>query len=188
MKRGELRLEHGHSLPRPGSAHEGKAQREIREVCDVGAPVLEGGMIVCLNSRVEGCLFRHGARRALVFPHTKGCVYPAAAGLSTPSLLAAASRALRPQSLPAPRGPFEQATRTSVELLFILCKQRMTTPERPEQASFSFARLVELLRKREVPGAERREAERQAEFEARYCESSTEYCSTETNEASEQEL
>ena len=65
----------------------------------------------------------------------------------------------------------------------------MTTPERPEQASFSFARLVELLRKREVPGSEQREAERQAEFEARYCESSTEYCSTETNnEDSEQEL
>ena len=64
----------------------------------------------------------------------------------------------------------------------------MTTPEWPEQASFAFARLVELLRKREVPGAERREAERQAEFEARYCESSTEYCSTETNEDSEQEL
>ena len=58
----------------------------------------------------------------------------------------------------------------------------MTTPERPEQASFSFARLVELLRKREVPGSERREAERQAEFEARYCETETEYCSTKTDD------
>ena len=63
----------------------------------------------------------------------------------------------------------------------------MTTPGWPEHASAAFARLVELLRKREVPGAERREAERQAEFEAR-CETSTEYCSTETNLSSEQEL
>ena len=62
----------------------------------------------------------------------------------------------------------------------------MTTPE---QASFpfSFARLVELLRKREVPGFERREAERQAEFEARYCETETEYCSTKTNEEDSEE-
>ena len=64
----------------------------------------------------------------------------------------------------------------------------MTTPGWPEHASAAFARLVELLRKREVPGAERREAERQAEFEARHCESSTEYCSTETNFSSEPEL
>ncbi len=62
----------------------------------------------------------------------------------------------------------------------------MTTPGWPEHASAAFARLVELLRKREVPGAERREAERQAEFEAR--ESSTEYCSTDTNFSSEEEL
>ena len=57
----------------------------------------------------------------------------------------------------------------------------MTTPE---QASFpfSFARLAELLRKREVPGFERREAQRQAEFEARYCETETEYCSTKTDD------
>ena len=36
--------------------------------------------------------------------------------------------------------------------------------------------------KREVPGSERREAQRQAEFEARYCETETEYCSTKTDE------
>ena len=42
--------------------------------------------------------------------------------------------------------------------------------------------LIELLRTREVPGSERREAERQAEFEARYCETETEYCSTKTDE------
>ena len=47
--------------------------------------------------------------------------------------------------------------------------------------------MIELLRKREVPGAERREAERQAEFEARYCDTETDYRSTETEEDSEQE-
>ena len=54
----------------------------------------------------------------------------------------------------------------------------------------NFLSLVELLRKREVPGSERREAERQAEFEARYCETETEYCSTKTDneEDSEREL
>ena len=50
--------------------------------------------------------------------------------------------------------------------------------------------MIELLRKREVPGAERREAERQAEFDARYCDTETEYCSTKTDneEDSEEEL
>ena len=52
----------------------------------------------------------------------------------------------------------------------------------------NFLSLVELLRKREVPGSERREAERQAEFEARYCDTETEYCSTKTENDSEQEL
>ena len=54
----------------------------------------------------------------------------------------------------------------------------------------NFLSLVELLRKREVPGSERREAERQAEFEARYCETETEYCSNKTDrdDDSEQEL
>ena len=54
----------------------------------------------------------------------------------------------------------------------------------------NFLSLVELLRKREVPGSERREAERQAKFAARYCETETEYCSTKTDneEDSEQEL
>ena len=57
----------------------------------------------------------------------------------------------------------------------------------PERTNF--LSLVELLRKREVPGSERREAERQAEFEARYCETETE-CSTKTDreDDSEQEL
>ena len=40
--------------------------------------------------------------------------------------------------------------------------------------STNFLSLVQLLRKREVPGSERREAERKAEFEARYCETETE--------------
>ncbi len=54
----------------------------------------------------------------------------------------------------------------------------------------NFLNLIELLRKREVPGAERREAERQAEFEARYCDTETEYCSikTDNEEDSEEEL
>ena len=52
----------------------------------------------------------------------------------------------------------------------------------------NFLSLVELLRKREVPGSERREAERQAEFEARYCDTETEYCSTKTDNDSEDEL
>ena len=45
----------------------------------------------------------------------------------------------------------------------------------------NFLNLIELLRKREVPGAERREAERQAEFDARYCDTETECCSTKTD-------
>ena len=51
----------------------------------------------------------------------------------------------------------------------------MTTPT-------GFLSLIELLRKREVPGSERREAERQAEFEAWHCETETEYCSAKTDE------
>ncbi len=60
----------------------------------------------------------------------------------------------------------------------------------PEQevATFAFARLTEMLRKREVPGAQRREAERQAEFEARYCDTETKDCNTKTDEDSEEEL
>ena len=60
----------------------------------------------------------------------------------------------------------------------------------PEQfATFAFVRLTELLRKREVPGFERREAQRQADFEARYCDTEPEYCrSTETAEENEEAL
>ena len=49
-------------------------------------------------------------------------------------------------------------------------------------APAGFLNLVEMLRKREVPGAERREAERQAAFEARYCETETDYCSTKSDQ------
>ena len=65
---------------------------------------------------------------------------------------------------------------------YLLCNykaNKMTSEQ--EVATFAFARLSELLRKREVPGAERREAERQAEFEARSCDIETEYCSTKTD-------
>ena len=55
----------------------------------------------------------------------------------------------------------------------------------PEHASLTL--LTELLLKREVPGTQRREAERQAVFEARYCDTETECRSTETDEGSEEE-
>ena len=50
-----------------------------------------------------------------------------------------------------------------------------------------FLNLVELLRKREVPGSDRREAERQAEFDARYCDTETEYCTSKTDSEEESE-
>ena len=50
-----------------------------------------------------------------------------------------------------------------------------------------FLNLVELLRKREVPGSDRREAERQAEFDARYCDTETEYCTSKMDSEEESE-
>ena len=50
-----------------------------------------------------------------------------------------------------------------------------------------FLNLVELLRKREVPGSDRREAERQAEFDARYCDTETECCTNKTDSEEESE-
>ena len=50
-----------------------------------------------------------------------------------------------------------------------------------------FLRLIELLRKRAVPGSERREAERQAEFDARHCDTETEYCTSKTDSEEESE-
>ena len=49
-----------------------------------------------------------------------------------------------------------------------------------------FLGLIELLRAREVPGAERREAERQAEFEALRCETETEYGSADEEDSCEE--
>ena len=49
-------------------------------------------------------------------------------------------------------------------------------------------RIVELLRKREVPGSERREADRQAEFDARLCDAETEYCSNKSESEEESDL
>ena len=63
----------------------------------------------------------------------------------------------------------------------------MLPEQKEEVATFAFARFTELLRKRDVPGAERREAQRQADFEARYCDTETDYCSTKTDEDSEEE-
>ena len=45
---------------------------------------------------------------------------------------------------------------------------------------------IELLRAREVPGSERLEAERQAEFEALRCETETEYCSADEEDSDEE--
>ena len=54
----------------------------------------------------------------------------------------------------------------------------------PEHAAFTA--LTELLRRRLVPGWQRREEERQASFEARYCETETEYTSTKSEETAEE--
>ena len=48
-------------------------------------------------------------------------------------------------------------------------------------------RIVELLRQRAVPGSERREAERQAEFDARQCDTETEYCTSKSDSEEESE-
>ena len=60
----------------------------------------------------------------------------------------------------------------------------------PPKDRTNFMIMIELLRKREVPGAERREAERQAEFDARYCDTEREYRTTKkgSEEDSEWEL
>ena len=60
---------------------------------------------------------------------------------------------------------------------YLLCNYEAKMLPEQEVATFAFARLAELLRKREVPGFERREAQRQADFEARYYGTETEYCS-----------
>ena len=49
-------------------------------------------------------------------------------------------------------------------------------------------RIVELLRKRAVPGSERREAERQAEFDARQGDTETEYCTSKSESEEESDL
>ena len=63
-------------------------------------------------------------------------------------------------------------------------KQQRADNMTPQHAAF--AALVELLRRRPVPGWQRREEERQANFEARYCETSTE-CPSTANEESDSE-
>ena len=58
----------------------------------------------------------------------------------------------------------------------------------PEQfATIAWMRLTELLRQRELPGFDRREAQRQADFEARYCDTDTEYCSSKETTAEKEE-
>jgi len=69
-------------------------------------------------------------------------------------------------------------------IVLYLVKQQRADDMTPHHAAF--AALIELLRRRPVPGWQRHEEERQASFEARYCETSTEYTST-ANEESESE-
>ena len=76
------------------------------------------------------------------------------------------------------------ASRGMRAIVLYLVKQQRADDMTPYQAAF--AALVELLRRRPVPGWQRREEERRASFEARYCETSTEYTST-TNEESDKE-
>ncbi len=73
---------------------------------------------------------------------------------------------------------------------FIFCRSKELKKKKKKKMTPEHASLIlftELLRKREVPGSQRREAERQAVFEARYCDTETEYRSTETDEDSEEE-
>ena len=51
----------------------------------------------------------------------------------------------------------------------------------------AFAHFVELLRRRNVPGWLRREQERQETFDARYCDTETEYCTSKTDSEEESE-
>ena len=69
-------------------------------------------------------------------------------------------------------------------IVLYLVKQQRAHDMTPQHAAF--AALVELLRRRPVPGWQRREEERQANFEARYCETSTE-CPSTANEQSDSE-
>ena len=69
-------------------------------------------------------------------------------------------------------------------VLYLVKQQELKDDMTPEHAAF--AALTELLRRRLVPGWQRREEERQESFEARNCASSTEYTNT-TNEESDKE-
>ena len=69
-------------------------------------------------------------------------------------------------------------------IVLYVVKQQRADNMTPQHAAF--AALVELLRRRPVPGWQRREEERQANFEARYCETSTE-CPSTANEQSDSE-
>ena len=58
----------------------------------------------------------------------------------------------------------------------------------PEQVSaIAWMRLIELLRQRQLPGFDRREAQRQADFEARCCDTDSEDCSSKEAAAQEEE-
>ena len=59
----------------------------------------------------------------------------------------------------------------------------------PEEqvTTIAWMRLTELLRQRQLPGFDRREARRQADFEARCCDTDSEDCSSKEAAAEEEE-
>ena len=58
----------------------------------------------------------------------------------------------------------------------------------PEQVStIAWMRLIELLRQRQLPGFDRREAQRQADFEARCCDTDSKDRSSKEAAAQEEE-
>ena len=58
----------------------------------------------------------------------------------------------------------------------------------PEQVStIAWMCFIELLRQRQLPGFDRREAQRQADFEARCCDTDSEDCSSKEAAAQEEE-
>ena len=57
----------------------------------------------------------------------------------------------------------------------------------PEQVStIAWMHFLEILRQRQLPGFDRREAQRQADFEARCCDTNSEDCSSKEAAAQEE--
>ena len=94
----------------------------------------------------------------------------------------------------APRSDM-RASRSGMRayFFFIFCRSKELKNEMMTPAHAALHLLIELIRKREVPGWQRREAERQAEFEARWREAERQaefearYQGMETDEDPEEE-